>query len=120
MKGAGAVSRWSLSRGSPDDPSPAGAESSAGTGSPAGGDESADLSSRLVQQAAELREERSAQGATRGRLIRAEYPGAALDWQLGSIRPSRSYRLIRVLRQARSARALLRMPLDGLRVLTTA
>jgi Glycosyl transferase 4-like domain len=120
MKGAGAVSRWSLSRVSPDDPSPAGTESSAGTGSPAGGDESTDLSSRLVQQAAELREARSDQVAAWVRLIRAEDRAAALDWQLESIRASRGYRLIRVLRQARSARALLRMPLDGLRVLTTA
>jgi hypothetical protein len=115
MKGAGAVSRWSLSRVSPDDPSPAGTESSAGTGSPAGADEPADLSSRLVQQAAELREARSDQVAAWVRLIRAEDRAAALDWQLESIRASRSYRLIRVLQQARSARALLRMPRDGLR-----
>ena len=114
------MSRWSLSRVSPDDPSPAGTESSAGTGSPAGGDESTDLSSRLVQQAAELREARSDQAAAWLRLIRAEDRAAALDWQLESIRASRGYRLIRVMRQARSAGALLRMPLDGLRVLTTA
>ena len=120
MKGADAVSRWSLSRVGPDDPSPAGAESPAGTGSPAGGGESADLSSRLVQQAAELREARSDQAAAWVRLNRAEDRAAALDWQLESIQASRGYRLIRVLRQARSARALLRMPLDGLRVLTTA
>src|ERR1035438_8321239 len=120
MKGADAVSRWSRSRVDPDDPSPAGAESPAGTGSPAGGDESADLSSRLVQQAAELREARSDQAAAWVRLNRAEDRAAALDWQLESIQASRGYRLIRVLRQARSARALLRMPLDGLRVLTTA
>ena len=83
-------------------------------------DESADLSSRLVQQTAELREARSDQVAAWLRLTRAEDRAAALEWQLESIRASRGYRLIRVLRRARSARALLRMPLDGLRVLTTA
>ena len=114
MKGAAAVSRWSLSRVSPGDPPPAGGES------PADSDESADLSSRLVQRAAELREARSDQAAAWLRLIRAEDRAAALDWQLESIRASRGYRLIRVMRQARSAGALLRMPLDGLRVLTTA
>ncbi len=100
------MSRWSFSRVNSDDP-------------PAGDDESADLSTRLVQRTAELREARSDQAAAWDRLTRAEDQAASLGWQLGVIKASRSHRLIRVLQQARSARDLLRIPRDGLRVLTT-
>jgi glycosyltransferase involved in cell wall biosynthesis len=102
------VSRWSLRRVSPDDPSLA------------SDDEPADLSTRLTQRTAELREARSDQAAAWDRLSRAEDKAATLGWQLGVIKASRSHRLIRLVQQARSARALVRIPQNGLRVLTTA
>jgi glycosyltransferase involved in cell wall biosynthesis len=101
------VSTWPLSRMDSDDPSLLRDDGSSGT------------NTRLANQASEVREARSDQAAARLRLIRAEDRAARFQWQLESIRASRSHRIIAILQRARQPRALLRLPIDILRVLTT-
>jgi glycosyltransferase involved in cell wall biosynthesis len=102
------VSKWALSRMASDDPLLEGA------------DELTDLNARLATRVAELREARADQAEARLRATRAEDKAAALKWQLESIRASRSYRLMKLLQQAKHPRAWLKLPVRILRVLTTA